>query len=184
MTELLRHHVVQGNYAQGALPNSVQTLDGQTLTIERVGQTYSVGTVALQNTSEGVFSADGVILPANFVAAKLTPAASTVAETTVAPTAAAVTTAAPAETTVAAASPSAETVAIYFNPGSSDLTSQSMTRLKALAEEIKSTNPSKAIRVVGFADNRGTNQMKELIANERARRVVTFLKGQGALETR
>jgi outer membrane protein OmpA-like peptidoglycan-associated protein len=87
---------------------------------------------------------------------------------------------APAATTVAPKgipAPGAGTV--YFNASSSNLTPEAMAKLKEVGALIKGAGPKTVVKVVGYADERGTPAQISLVAYERAQRVVDYLAGLG-----
>lgn len=67
---------------------------------------------------------------------------------------------------------------VYFGFNSSALTPAAKTKLNALAKGLKSRNV-KAVSIVGFADEVGTDSYNMRLSEKRANAVASFLRGKG-----
>lgn len=72
---------------------------------------------------------------------------------------------------------------IYFDFDSAVLTSESQSKLDALAEVINSSAAIADVRIHGFTDQFGTNSYNEVLANKRAGAVKSYLDGKSRLSS-
>ncbi len=73
---------------------------------------------------------------------------------------------------------SSEMRTVYFNFNSSSLTPAAKTKLKALAKTLKSKKVA-SVKIVGFADEIGTETYNLRLSQKRANAVAAFLRGAG-----
>ncbi len=67
---------------------------------------------------------------------------------------------------------------VYFNFNSSALTPAAKTKLNALAKSLKSTNVA-SVKIIGFADEIGTQSYNLRLSQKRANAVAAYLRGKG-----
>ena len=67
---------------------------------------------------------------------------------------------------------------VYFNFNSSALTPAAKTKLNALSKSLKSNKVS-SVRIVGFADQIGTESYNLRLSQKRANAVAAYLRGKG-----
>lgn len=67
---------------------------------------------------------------------------------------------------------------VYFEFNSSALTAASKGKLNSLASALKSRNV-KAVSIVGFADEIGSNSYNQRLSEKRANAVAAYLRGKG-----
>jgi outer membrane protein OmpA-like peptidoglycan-associated protein len=73
---------------------------------------------------------------------------------------------------------SSELRTVYFNFNSSALTPSAKTKLNELAKTLKGQNVS-AVKIVGFADQVGTDGYNMRLSQKRANAVAAYLRGKG-----
>jgi uncharacterized surface protein with fasciclin (FAS1) repeats len=197
LTKVLLFHVSPGNLGPADLKSGpLPSLEGDPLTIQVEGTNVIVNSVAATSNPQApaIYSIDKVLLPPNGLPAEITTPAATAAPvaTTVAPappTTTPPTTTAPAGATTAApttapattAPPRAgvEKVSVFFNASSSSLTQEATVILKDVAKKIKAAGPKAAVKITGYADNRGTPDNIAIVSRERAQRVADYLISLG-----
>ena len=173
LTKVLLFHVASGNLGPTALKSGpLPSLEGDLLTIQVEGTNVIVNSVAATSSPQAasIYSIDKVLLPPN----ALPPDTAAPAVTTAAPTPA---TTAPA--TTAPPKAGVEKVSVFFNASSSSLTQEATVILKDVAKKIKATGPKTAVKITGYADNRGTPDNIALVSKERAQRVADYLVSLG-----
>jgi outer membrane protein OmpA-like peptidoglycan-associated protein len=73
---------------------------------------------------------------------------------------------------------SSEMRTVYFNFNSSALTPAAKTKLNALAKALKSKEVS-AVKIIGYADEVGTDSYNLRLSQKRANAVAAYLRGKG-----
>lgn len=73
---------------------------------------------------------------------------------------------------------SSELRTVYFNFNSSVLTPAAKTKLNTLATTLKSNNVS-SVKIVGFADEIGSDSYNMRLSQKRANAVASYLRGKG-----
>jgi uncharacterized surface protein with fasciclin (FAS1) repeats len=190
LTKVLLFHVAAGNLGPADLKSGpLPSLEGDPLTIQVEGTNVIVNSVAATSSPQAasIYSIDKVLLPPNVLPADTAAPAATTA-TTAAPTPATTvptTTLAPAAVTTAAPATTAppkagvDKVSVFFNASSSSLTQEATVILKDVAKKIKAAGPKAAVKITGYADNRGTPDNIALVSKERAQRVADYLISLG-----
>jgi len=76
-----------------------------------------------------------------------------------------------------------DTKAVYFNSGQTEIRSQDVNELEAVAKAL-TANPSASLELQGFADSRGSDRYNRELARERVEAVMRYLVQRHGIELR